>query len=72
MSNMEKIAVWGFRWAPLFAQGLVRDLRVRWALEEGGLTYESRLIGIEELNTLPIGASTRLAWSLSSSLVPKP
>jgi glutathione S-transferase len=51
MSNMEKIAVWGFRWAPLFAQGLVRDLRVRWALEEGGLTYESRLIGIEELNT---------------------
>jgi glutathione S-transferase len=50
MSNMEKIAVWGFRWAPLFAQGLVRDLRVRWALEERGLTYESRLVGIEELN----------------------
>jgi glutathione S-transferase len=48
MSNMEKIAVWGFRWAPPFAQGLVRDLRVRWALEEAGLAYESRLIGIEE------------------------
>ncbi len=45
---MEKIAVWGFRWAPPFAQGLVRDLRVRWALEEAGLAYESRLIGIEE------------------------
>jgi hypothetical protein len=27
MSNMEKIAVWGFRWALPFAQGLVRDLR---------------------------------------------
>jgi glutathione S-transferase len=49
MSNMEKFAVWGFRWAPPFAQGLVRDLRVRWALEEGGFTYESRLIGAEEL-----------------------
>jgi glutathione S-transferase len=48
---MEKIAVWGFRWAPPFAQGLVRDLRVRWALEEAGLAYESRLIGIEERNS---------------------
>ena len=26
-----------FRWVPPFAQGLVRDLRVRWALEEAGL-----------------------------------
>jgi glutathione S-transferase len=51
MSNMEKIAVWGFRWVPPFAQGLVRDLRVRWALEEAGLAYESRLIGIEERNS---------------------
>ena len=51
MSNMEKIAVWGFRWAPPFAQGLVRDLRVRWALEEAGLAYESRLISIEERNS---------------------
>jgi glutathione S-transferase len=48
---MEKIAVWGFRWAPPFAQGLVRDLRVRWALEEAGLAYESRLIGFEERNS---------------------
>lgn len=45
---MEKIAVWGFSWVPSFAQGLVRDLRVRWALEEAGLTYESRWIDIEE------------------------
>src|SRR6202045_1026415 len=33
------------RWVPPFAQGLVRDLRVRWALEEAGLPYEERLIG---------------------------
>lgn len=42
------IRVTAFRWVPPFAQGLVRDLRVRWALEEAGLTYEERLIGPEE------------------------
>src|SRR6185312_13442660 len=50
-NEMEKIAVWGFSWVPPFAQGLVRDLRVRWALEEAGLAYESRWIGIEERNS---------------------
>jgi glutathione S-transferase len=34
-----------FRWVPPFAQGLARDFRVRWALEEAGLPYEERLIG---------------------------
>lgn len=34
-----------FRWVPPFAQGHVRDLRVRWALEEAGLPYEAALIG---------------------------
>jgi len=29
---------------PPFARGLMRDLRVRWALEEAGLAYETRLI----------------------------
>ncbi|MBU6488461.1 MAG: glutathione S-transferase family protein [Burkholderiales bacterium] len=48
---MQNIAVWGFKWVPPFAQGLVRDLRVRWALEEAGLAYESRWIGIDELKT---------------------
>jgi glutathione S-transferase len=33
---------------PPFAQGLVRDLRVRWALEEAGLAYQERLIGPED------------------------
>lgn len=45
---MKKIAVWGFSWVPPFAQGLVRDLRVRWALQEAGLPYESRWVSIEE------------------------
>jgi glutathione S-transferase len=42
------IRVSALRWVPPFAQGLVRDLRVRWALEEAGLAYEQRLIGPEE------------------------
>jgi glutathione S-transferase len=39
------ITVYAFRWAPPFAQGLLRDLRVRWALEEAGIPYRERLIG---------------------------
>ena len=39
------ISVSAFRWVPPFARGLVRDLRVRWALEEAGLPYQSDLIG---------------------------
>src|SRR5262249_27833478 len=42
------IRVSAFRWVPPFARGLVRDLRVRWALEEAGLPYEERLIGPED------------------------
>jgi glutathione S-transferase len=38
------IQVSAFRWVPPFAQGYVRDLRVRWALEEAGLPYEASLI----------------------------
>jgi len=37
-----------FRRVPAFAQGLVRDLRVRWACEEAGLPYEAWLIGPED------------------------
>ena len=34
--------------APPFAQGLVRDVRVRWALEEAGIPYETRLLALGE------------------------
>lgn len=34
-------------WVPEGARGLVKDLRVRWALEEAGLDYKVRLVGGE-------------------------
>jgi glutathione S-transferase len=39
------IEITAFKWVPPFAEGLVRDLRVRWALEEAGLDYRVRLLG---------------------------
>jgi glutathione S-transferase len=39
------IEITAFKWVPEFAQGLVRDLRVRWAFEEAGLDYRVRLLG---------------------------
>jgi glutathione S-transferase len=38
-----------FRSVPPFAQGLVRDLRVRWALEEAGIPYQEWLVGPEDV-----------------------
>jgi glutathione S-transferase len=41
------IEITAFRWVPEFAQGVVRDLRARWALEEAGLDYRVRLLDQE-------------------------
>jgi glutathione S-transferase len=38
------ITISAFSWVPDFARGHVRDLRVRWALEEAGLPYRTRLL----------------------------
>ena len=43
------ITLTAFRLVPPFARGLVRDFRVRWALEEAGIPYRERLIGPEDL-----------------------
>jgi glutathione S-transferase len=45
---MSTVKVSAFPWVPPFAQGLVRDLRVRWACEEAGVPYEQRLLEGEE------------------------
>ena len=33
------VRISAFKWVPPFAQGYVRDLRARWALEEAGVPY---------------------------------
>jgi glutathione S-transferase len=38
------IVVSAYEWVPNFAKGHVRDLRVRWALEEVGVSYAVRLL----------------------------
>ena len=39
---MSKPLVTGYNWAPDEGRGLVRDMRVRWALEEVGQPYDVR------------------------------
>ena len=41
---MTNIRLTAYKWVPLAVQGLVRDLRVRWALEEVGLPYKEKLL----------------------------
>ena len=38
------VEITAFSWVPDFAAGLVRDLRIRWALEEIGRPYRVRLL----------------------------
>jgi glutathione S-transferase len=40
--------VTAYDWVPPAARGQVRDLRVRWALEEAGLSYRTRLISVRQ------------------------
>jgi len=40
-----EIEITALAWVPEGARGLVKDLRVRWALEEAGLDYRVRLLG---------------------------
>ncbi len=39
------ITISAFKWVPPFARGQVRDLRARWACEEAGIAYKTKLIG---------------------------
>ncbi|HEY4124816.1 MAG TPA: glutathione S-transferase N-terminal domain-containing protein [Rhizomicrobium sp.] len=42
------ITIYAYKWVPPQVQGLVRDLRPRWALEEAGIPYTEKLIGLGE------------------------
>lgn len=41
---MSRVTITAFDWVPSFAQGQVRDLRVRWMIEELGEAYEVRYL----------------------------
>lgn len=45
---MPDLTLYTFDWVPEMPRGLVRDLRVRWALEEAGLPYRVRSIPFRE------------------------
>jgi glutathione S-transferase len=45
------ITISAFAWVPDFARGQVRDLRVRWALEEAELSYSTRLLSQGDQDT---------------------
>ncbi|WP_300377810.1 glutathione S-transferase family protein [Henriciella sp.] len=42
------IEISAFNWVPDFAQGFVRDLRPRWAMEEAGIAYRTTLLHAAE------------------------
>ena len=44
MTDTPRPVLTAFNWVPDFARGLVRDLRVRWALEEIGRPYDTELL----------------------------
>ena len=45
------ITISAYKWVPPQVRGLVRDLRPRWALEEAGIPYTEKLIGLGEDQT---------------------
>ena len=54
------LTVWTYDWVPEGPRGFVRDLRLRWALEEAGLAYSVRSVpfderGPEHLERQPFG-----------------
>jgi glutathione S-transferase len=46
VDTQSDIVVSAYQWVPDFARGHVRDLRVRWALEEVGMPYSVRLLDV--------------------------
>jgi glutathione S-transferase len=48
---MSQLTIWTLDWAPPGPRGIVRDLRLRWACEEAGLTYAIRTIPFEGRET---------------------
>lgn len=48
---MSELTIWTYDWVPEGPRGLVRDLRLRWACEEGGLSYTVRTVPFDGRET---------------------
>lgn len=48
---MTELTIWTLDWVPDGPRGFVRDLRLRWACEEGGMPYTVRTIRFEDRET---------------------
>lgn len=47
----DKLTIWTLDWVPEGPRGFVRDLRLRWAAEEAGLSYDVRSVAFEDRET---------------------
>jgi glutathione S-transferase len=48
---MSDLTIWTYDWVPEGPRGLVRDLRLRWACEEAGLSYAVRTVPFDGRET---------------------
>jgi glutathione S-transferase len=48
---MSDLTIWTYDWVPEGPRGFVRDLRLRWACEEAGLSYAVQTIPFEDRET---------------------
>ena len=48
---MSELIIWTYDWVPKGPRGYVRDLRLRWACEEAGLTYAVRTVAFDGRET---------------------
>ncbi len=48
---MSELTIWTYDWVPEGPRGLVRDLRLRWACEEAGLSYAVRTVPFDGRET---------------------
>lgn len=45
------VTIWTLDWVPNGPRGFVRDLRLRWAMEEAGLPYDVKAVAFEDRET---------------------
>ena len=60
VDHQAPVRISAFKWVPPLAQGWVRDLRARWALEEAGVPYS---MGLPNARPTISRSSPLVRWS---------